>query len=347
MDESPGWEAIDDALRVLYGDATPFHLGTVHKWALGGPDPLDGISVYPRAEPVPHWHFISYGMSELYEKVSENPEESGWGFEFTFRVAREPGEEAPPMWAASLLQNLGRYVYTSGNWFEPGHHMNTNGPIHADREDSEIRAIAFVADPELGAISTPHGRVQFLQVVGPATEEYEALRQWCADRLMQVLSPYLPLWVTDVNRRSLVSLPDVARAIEEGKARDGSSSGFLYVSQADWERDAETTTLWMGALQAPAIAAALQGRLPFGRELTLRTDSTLLTFHPADAFAVEEPSEGVLDVYVPQGALEDLKAAIRPTAGRTPVPSLPGLTVEIAPTAMKDRYGAETGEVVG
>ncbi|HLV73488.1 MAG TPA: suppressor of fused domain protein [Vulgatibacteraceae bacterium] len=347
MDESPGWEAIDAALRGLYGDVTPLHLGTVHKWALGGPDPLDGISVYPRAEPVPHWHFISYGMSELYEKVSDNPDESGWGFEFTFRAAREPDEEKPPMWPASLLQNLGRYVYTSGNWFESGHHINPNGPIQADNEDSEIRGLTFITDPELGAISTPHGRVEFLQVVGLAMEEYEALRQWRPDGLLQALSPHLPLYVTDVNRRSLMSLPDVARAVEEGKARDGSSDGFLYVDTAEWERGAETTTVRMGAVEAAAVVGALQGRLPFGRALILETDSTRLAFHPGDAFAIEEPREGVLDVYVPQDALDDLKAAIRPTAGRTAVPSLPGLTVEIVPTVLKDRYGNETGKVVG
>src|SRR5688500_9386346 len=84
-DESPVWAAIDGALARIYGDAEPHHWGTLHKWVLGGPDPLDGISVYPRDEPVPHWHYVSYGMTELYEKQSENPDESGWGFEFTFR----------------------------------------------------------------------------------------------------------------------------------------------------------------------------------------------------------------------------------------------------------------------
>jgi hypothetical protein len=347
MDESPGWDAIDAALRPLYGDTRPYHLGTIHKWALGGPDPLDGISIYARTEPVPHWHFISYGMTELYTKESENPDESGWGFEFTFRLARDPAEEQPPVWAASLLQNLGRYVYTSGNWFEAGHHMDVNGPIAADREDSEIRAVTFVQDPELGEISTPHGTVVFLQVVGLAMEEYEALRRWNADGMAAALAPHLPLFVTDLDRRSLLADPAVARAVEEGIARDGSSGGVLFVSTAHWERDGGATTLRLGALQAPAIAESLRGRLPFGRERGLRTDDTALAFLPADAFAVEEPAEGVLEVHVPAAALEDLNAVLLPTAGRRAVASVPGLTVEIVPTAMKDRFGEETGEVVG
>jgi hypothetical protein len=347
MDDSPGWSAIDAALRPLYGGTEPYHLGTVLKWALGGPDPLDGISVYARTEPVPHWHFISYGMTELYEKQSENPDESGWGFEFTFRLARDPAEERPPVWAANLLQNLGRYVFQSGNWFEAGHHMNVNGPIAADRDDSEIRAVAFIEDPELGEISTPHGKVVFLQVVGLATEEYEALRRWNAEGLMAALAPHLPLFVTDIDRRSLLADPEVARAVEEGVARDGSSGGTLFVTTADWERDGDATTLRLGALQAPAIADALRGRLPFGRELILRTEETVLAFLPAGAFAVEEPAEGVLEVHVPPAALDDLTATLAPTAGRRAVASLPALTVEIVPTAMKDRFGQETGEVVG
>jgi len=36
---------------------------------------------------VPHWHIVGYGMSELYAKETDDPEESGWGFELTFRVS--------------------------------------------------------------------------------------------------------------------------------------------------------------------------------------------------------------------------------------------------------------------
>ena len=44
--ESPGWDAIDKAVDVLYPGAEPLHFGTVLKASMGGPDPLDGISIY-------------------------------------------------------------------------------------------------------------------------------------------------------------------------------------------------------------------------------------------------------------------------------------------------------------
>ncbi|XRQ09743.1 suppressor of fused domain protein [Actinomadura welshii] len=347
MDESPGWDAITNALRPLYGDANPLHLATLVKWALGGKDPLDGISAYPRTDPVPHWHFVSYGMSELFQKESENPDVSGWGFEFTFRVARDPAEDKPPMWAPNLLQNLARYVFSSGNPFGPGHHINANGPLNADRTDTDVTALTFVTDPELGEISTPHGRLVFLQAVGLTGDEYGALGKWNADDLMNVLAPHLPLFVTDIERRSLLTDPAIARAVDEGIARDGSSGGTLYVPKVEWVRGGGATTLRIGAYQAPKVADYLAGRLPYGRPLALQGDDGLLAFEPADAFAVEEPSDGLLVVHVPPGALDELRAAFRPVAGSTPVRSLPGLTVEIVPTVIKDRYGNDTDEVVG
>ncbi|WP_433331502.1 suppressor of fused domain protein [Spirillospora sp. CA-294931] len=347
MDESPGWAAIDAALARLYGNETPIHWGTVHRWTLGGPDPLDGISAYPRTEPVPHWHMVSYGMTELYSKESDNPDESGWGFEFTFRVARAPDEDTPPVWAANVLQNLGRYVFNSGNWFEPGHHMNVNGPIRAEDENCLLHAVAFVEDAELGEIDTPHGRVQFLQVVGLTADEYEATRQWDTLGLLGALEPKTPLHVTDIARRSLLDDPHVAATFREGIERDGSSTGLLLITTAHWTLEPAATTLRLGALQTTGIAQALRGRLPYGRDLVLRTDDTSVTFEPSDTFSIREHDGDSLVITLPPAALNELVAVLRPKAGRHTIPSAPGLVIEIVPTQMRDQYGQQTGQTIG
>ncbi|MBL1077685.1 suppressor of fused domain protein [Nocardia sp. 2] len=346
-DESPGWTAIDTALARLYGDAEPYHWGTMISFALGGPDPLDGVSAYERTEPVPHWHYVSYGMSELYSKESENPDESGWGFEFTFRLARDPEEQTPPVWAASMLQNLARYVFNSGNWFEAGHHINTNGPIAADREDCTIRALAFLTDPELGAIETPHGRVEFLQIAGLTFDEYEAARQWRTEQLLEVLGPRIPLYVTDIHRESLLADPAVAAAVHAGVERDGSSAGLLYVPNVEWERTGDHTILRLGALQAPAIADTLRGRLPHGKPLVLEGEDRLLRFVPAAEFHSTLVEDHALELGIPAAAIEEFTAALTSVAGRRTFRALPALTVDIQPTAMRDQYGEETGEIIG
>jgi suppressor of fused len=68
------------------------------------------------------------------------------------------------------VQNLGRYVFDSGNWFDAGHTMPLDSPIRAG-EDTAIRSVLFAYDPELPPIETPHGRVAFLQLVGLTEDE--------------------------------------------------------------------------------------------------------------------------------------------------------------------------------
>lgn len=68
-----------------------------------------------------HWHYVSFGLSDLHGDgrvhdvplgAPQNP--SGFGFELTFRLKREPGETAPPTWPATLMQALAKYVFNSG-----------------------------------------------------------------------------------------------------------------------------------------------------------------------------------------------------------------------------------------
>lgn len=207
VSEAPGWSAIDAALRNLYGETVPAHWTPQQPWSLGGPDPLDGISAYPRTDPVSHWHYVTYGMSELYEKEWDNPAVSGWGFEFTLRLARPTSDADPPLWAAGFLQTLARYVIQSGKWFEPGNTIKANGPLDPERPESAIQAFTFVVDPELGSIDTPHGAVRFLQVVGLTMPEYRAALGGKALGLLRDFESRIPLYVTDLDRATFVNDP--------------------------------------------------------------------------------------------------------------------------------------------
>jgi hypothetical protein len=342
-DSSPGWDAIDAALRRKYPGVTPRHYGTLLGWKLGGPDPLDGISVYQRTD---HWHYVTYGMSELHTKESSNPNESGWGFEFTFRLARNPAFDVePPAWVANFLQNLARYVFQSRNPFAAGHHVDLNGPIATEHEDTAIRAITFAEDPELGIIGTPHGRLVFLQVVGITLDEYASIERWDATGLLNVLTPFIPLLVTDLGRGDLSRHASVSAAIDAGVRRDGSSTGSLFVEQASWRTQRGDTILTFGASAAERIARVLAARLPFGRGLAVDGSQGGVRMRPGPQLAVIEQPDGYVEVVVPAAVAADLSHALQPRAGFYPLPSAPGLVIEIVRSHIRDQSGTIVGEI--
>lgn len=344
---APGWDAIDAALRPLYGDDQAHHYGTLIGWRLGGQDPLDGISAYAREDPVPHWHFVTYGMSELYEKESEVAEESGWGLEFTLRLARAAGEETPPSWALNFLQNLGRYVFGSGNVFEAGHHMNLNGPISLDQPDTAIHAVMFGIDPELGEIDTPHGRVRFLQVVGVTLDEMDAGTRWSATEMLDVLSRRLPLLITDLARPSVLADPAVAAEVEAAVARDGSSTGSLFVQVAEWDLTGDRASVTFGAIAAERIGRLLSARLRHGRPVFVEAPGGGVVFRPGTRYAAAPGDEdGWLDLTAPPEVVDELTGLLRPRAGEHRLNAAPALTVHIARSEIRSPEGALV-EVVG
>jgi Suppressor of fused protein (SUFU) len=201
-DAAPGWEAIDRQLRTIYSTQEPKHF-------LGGGavknDMLDGVSMYQsQASGVKHQHFISYGFSNLYyDEEAVGGEFSRFGFELTFRLRPFKLDGALPYWVQAVMQNIARYVFKSGNWFEEYHFMPAGGPIRIDAE-TDLTAIAFVTDPELGVIDTPHGQVRFLQMFGITTQEFERLKAdtLTCEQLFADEATRNPLWITDLERKS-------------------------------------------------------------------------------------------------------------------------------------------------
>ncbi len=168
-DAAPGWDAIDRALEGLYPNQRPKHYGTAIKYLLGGPDPIDGISVYQAGD---HIHLVTYGFSSLYyDEESAGAEFSNFGFELTMRLPNDDD----PVWAMNMLQNIARYVFKSGKWLEAGHYMPANGPIKQGT-DTKLVGLAFGHDVELAAIDTAHGRVEFIQVFGITQTEIDQIK---------------------------------------------------------------------------------------------------------------------------------------------------------------------------
>ena len=202
-DAAPGWDSINSRLKQVYGEQEPKHWGTAIKHMLGGPDPLDGISAYECVDGGrKHLHFCTYGYTFLYyDEEVVGGDYSRFGFEMTFRLASQlpPSEEL--WWVCNLLQNLARYVFESGRWFEPYHWLPANGPIRADY-DTDIVGLAFLRDPRLEPIDSPHGRVEFIQAFGITQAELDSFAdtKQTAESLIESHRRSNPLLVTDLSR---------------------------------------------------------------------------------------------------------------------------------------------------
>src|SRR5262245_17012651 len=128
---TPGWDAISTKLTTVYGNQEPKHWGTIMRYSDGGPDPLDGISAYKVEQP-PHWHFVTFGLSELGDKRSKDKNVSGWGFELSLRLNRRNHEKSPPEWPVIFLQKLARYVFNNSMPFDHEHYIRWGAPITRD-----------------------------------------------------------------------------------------------------------------------------------------------------------------------------------------------------------------------
>ena len=200
--EAVGWDAIEkEFLRVYPGQNNPKHYGTIIKWIMGGDDPLDGISVYDGGA---FWHFVSFGLTEIYEKECEDPNISGYGYELTFKLKKNQfeDEEAEIRCICGILQMVARMVFKNGDVFQPFEYLYTGQTEGIDAyRKSNLTGFITIKDPTVETIDTPNGKVEFLELIGMTDAELKTL----SDRAsVEALYNKLGSDVTDYHRESVV-----------------------------------------------------------------------------------------------------------------------------------------------
>jgi len=345
---APGWDAIDATLRAVYGRQQAWHWRTIRTLSQGGNDPLDGISAYRVDGQKPHWHYISYGMSELYAKESADKLRSGWGFEFTLRLARQPEEKQPPAWPLQLLQNLARYVAQTGHVFQPGDHMDLNGPIAAGA-DTMLRAAMFAADPLLAAIDTLNGRVTFVQVVGVTLDELRAAKTWNITGFLSLLaSSRDTLLRTDLRRRSILKHPPIAAELEVRSRAEGSATRVVYATgvqfkESGWFRKSLSISLDAGAVGD--LVTLLSARLSHGRPLTVRGQAKAITFESGPGVNWKVQGDD-LTVTLSSRAVAEMVESLTPRGGTYRLTAVPEMSIHIEPCQLRDLAGNDV-QVLG
>ncbi|CAG2160262.1 unnamed protein product [Oppiella nova] len=246
---SPGLQSLyETCLRVYPNQTNPLQVTAVLK--LGGPDPLDYISMYansgdPALNVPPHWHYISFGLSDLHgdgrvHEITGSQTPSGFGFELTFRLKREPEEMSPPTWPAAVMQALAKYVFQSDNLLCGGDHVSWHCPL--DNSESRIQHMLMTEDPQLPQTVTPFGSVTFIQIVGVCLEELQAAQQWngpgVIDLMRSVAGAGGQWLVTDMRRgETIFELePELQEAVDDGIATQGSNLSGVS-ARCDWSQD--------------------------------------------------------------------------------------------------------------
>lgn len=200
---SSGWDAIDKLCDEVYKEQkNPKHYGTLISYQFGGKDPLQGISVYDGGS---YWHFITYGLSELYEKESPVKEVSGYGMEFTLKLKKDnyENEENEIKCICGILQSIARITFTTGEIFNAYEYLYTGQTEGIDyNRKSKLTGFITIEDDKFHSINTPNGIVNFVEFIGVTDSELTALQ----NKQLTVKELLLKLGsdITDYQRDSII-----------------------------------------------------------------------------------------------------------------------------------------------
>jgi len=198
-----GWDAITKECERIYPNQTnPKHYGTLINWNLGGNDPLEGISIYDGGD---YWHFVTYGLSELYEKESNNQDISGYGMEFTLKLKKDnyEDEEAEIKCICGILQAIARITFTKGELFKAYEYLYTGQTTGIDTKmQSNITGFITIPDNNFNSINTPNGTVDFVEFIGVTNDELLAIMNKKLD--IKTLYEKLDSDITSYNRKSVI-----------------------------------------------------------------------------------------------------------------------------------------------
>ncbi len=259
--DNPGRAGIDAALDALYPNTRDHRMGLQAGPGETAP-PLEEVVAYRSLTPMPHWHYITYGLSELGAKISDDAKQSGFGIELTLRLV--DNSETPPQWPINLLRWLAGIVHRDKNPFGDGHSL----PLLAhmlDKYSPRTDGVAFTLDSELGMVKTSNGSVKFLQVVPLTADEYSLMGRWDAVKVFEEMQSVEPGLLWRVGRTSILQGAHGPEIERRAKA-DGSAQEMDF-DEVSWDEH----TVLLDALSRQVVLKFLRYRLAYGRPASIKS----------------------------------------------------------------------------
>ena len=198
-----GMEVIDNAVERVYPSEL-IHTNYVPmiRWDLGGPDPLDRVTIYDGGD---YYKYVTYGLTELYDKKSKDLKKNGFGMEFTFKLKKDAykDEERELKNVVGILQTLARSTKEDGEIFKPYEYIYTGQTVGMDIErKSNIVGFITIPDRELKPAYSAYGRADFIAFIGVTEQELQAVMK--KELTVKELYEKLGTDVTSYTRKSVI-----------------------------------------------------------------------------------------------------------------------------------------------
>jgi hypothetical protein len=269
-----------------------------------GRAPIEEIVAHRASGPTPHWHYTTYGLSELGEKTSDDRSLSGFGVEYTVRLVDDSPE--PPVWPMNLLRFIAYRVADTREPFDPRHSSNLPAGL-LDQVSPGVEGLGFIEDADLGTVDTPNGKLTFVNVIPLARDEWWLVGAWDFDKYVDAVRARQGDLLWRVGRPSVL---EGERGVElRARARLDGSSQSVDFEELVWKKN-----LWrrpeivLDGLSRQVVVKFLRYRLAYGRQAAIVRGDRQATLSPGDWRM--QCSERACVLSVPKDQAESLADAL-------------------------------------
>jgi hypothetical protein len=179
---APGWAFIESLFAELYPGQIPMHaappIAPQHDLRLGRRASVEGTHLYDAGHA---WHYVTLGLTELYDQSDASVGPNGIRCELSMRVAK--GESAePPLWPVAFLGKIASHI-SQGSVMAQGVSFRT-GPIPGAPATAGLEGAVALLDPAIEPRPGPFGKVGVILVVGLTGHQLDEIKQGGSAKLI-------------------------------------------------------------------------------------------------------------------------------------------------------------------
>jgi hypothetical protein len=180
-----GWAFIESLFADLYPGQTPKHAAPViapqHDLRIGRAS-VEGTHVYDAGQA---WHYVTLGLTELYDQSDASVGPNGIRCELSMRVAKHDATE-PPLWPVAFLGKIAAHV-SQGAVLAQGVSFRT-GPIPGAPAEAGLEGAVALLDPGIEPRPGPFGKVGVILLVGLTGPQLEEIKPGGSAKLIAAIA---------------------------------------------------------------------------------------------------------------------------------------------------------------